>query len=110
MYPPSSCIDRCGNGEPCDRSQCPLPEPAKAIEKPFTALNYLLELHNFRKAGFWSVDMPGKPASNTEVRRWLERGCLHINGRAVKADELLDYDFHSVVLFPKSPKRRCTLL
>lgn len=75
-----------------------------------TALQYLIAVHAFGAGGFWSIESPKKPASNSELRRWITQQSLHINGEPVTVDEVLDYPLHTVVLFPKSQRRRCTLL
>lgn len=59
---------------------------------------------------FASVETPGKRASNSELQRWLDQGSVLINGERVGRDELMDFPIISVVLFPKSEQRRCTLL
>lgn len=58
---------------------------------------------------FTSVEVPGKIASNSELQRWIEQGALLINGERVSKDEPLDFPIISVILHPKSTKRRCTL-
>jgi hypothetical protein len=37
-YAPSDCIDKCGNGEPCDTTRCPLPEQPEAAPGAVDAL------------------------------------------------------------------------
>lgn len=59
---------------------------------------------------FPSVEVPGKKASKSELQRWLDQGSVLINGERVSRDELMDFPIISVVLFPKSDQRRCTLL
>lgn len=57
-----------------------------------------------------SIEMPGKVASNSEKKRWIEQRCVLINGTT---DWCLD-DFvpriNQLVFFPKSDKRRCTMV
>jgi hypothetical protein len=74
-----------------------------------TALEYLLEIHELGSCGFWSKENPNIPASRSEIRRWLANGVLHINGKAVKADDIIDYEIKTVVLFPKNALKRVTL-
>lgn len=76
---------------------------------PQTALQYLLKVHHYGAGGFWSTENPKAPASNSELRRWINQKCLLINDEAVTVDEVLDFPLHSVILFPKS-KKRITLL
>lgn len=70
------------------------------------------ELH--RDCCFMSVEVShssgAKRASNSEIQRWIEQGSLHINGERVTPKEDVDFPVFSVVLFPNSKKRRCTLL
>ena len=75
-----------------------------------TALQYLRIVHNFGAGGFYSIDMPGRPASNSELARWIKQGMLHINERPVKVGDWIDLDnTQSVILFPKN-RRRTTLI
>lgn len=69
---------------------------------------WLRELHAICQ--FMSVEVPGKVASGSELRRWIEQGSILINGERIKPDELLDFPMISVVMFPKSEKRRSTIL
>jgi len=78
-----------------------------------TALQYILSIHNFgsglTKTGFWSHEQ-NKIASNSEIRRWIENGSILINHERVTCNEVIDFPLHSVILFPKSDKRRITVL
>lgn len=75
------------------------------------ALPLLLRIHHFGAGGFWSVENPKKPASNSEIRRWMNNGAVHINGKEAKPDDWVDMDeLESLVLFPKSNKRRNTIV
>lgn len=58
---------------------------------------------------FSSLEHPGTKASNSELQRWINQGSVIVNGETLKADELIDFPIFSVVLHPKSRKRRCTL-
>ena len=73
-----------------------------------TGLEYLLNLN--KVCQFRSQERPPGTASNSELRRFLDQQALLINGVAVKAKDAVPEDINSVVLFPKSKKRRCTLL
>lgn len=80
-------------------------------ETPLTALKFLMEIHQFGAGRFWSKEKPREPASNSELRRWIDqRNALQINGQIVKCNDVIDYDIESVVLFPKNPGARITLL
>jgi tyrosyl-tRNA synthetase len=48
-------------------------------------------------------------ASKSEIRRWFENGSVEVNGKRVKANDLLEFPVKSIVLHPKS-KRRTTLI
>lgn len=75
-----------------------------------TALEYLIAVHGYGAGRFWSVENPKKPASNSELRRWLSQSSLHVNGVAVRPESPMPEHLDSVVLFPKNPRRRVTLL
>ena len=78
-----------------------------------TALQYMIAVHTFgsglTKTGFWSHEQ-NRIASNSELRRWINQGAILFNGESMKHDEPLDFPLFSVVLFPKSLKRRITVL
>ena len=59
---------------------------------------------------FPSVEVPGKKASNSELQRWIEQGSILFNGERVTPKEDMDFPLISVIMFPKSNVRRCTLL
>lgn len=71
------------------------------------ALNFIIRL---RPAVPMSTEKPCTPASNSEIRRWLDGGMIEINGVRPKAKEKIDFPIKSVVFFPKSQKRRCTIV
>ena len=48
-----------------------------------------------------------KPASNSEIRRWIEAKAIKINGEELEIEEI-DFPVFSLVLFPKG--KRITLL
>lgn len=48
------------------------------------------------------------PASNTELRRFLDSNSVEINFKKVKSDDEIPPVIKSIVLFPSSGKR-CTL-
>lgn len=80
--------------------------PLDFIVPNCTALEFMLRLHN-TKAGFWSREV-NKPASNSEVKRWLENSGVRFNGRALKPRDMLDFPLFSVIMFPKA--NRITIL
>ena len=48
--------------------------------------------------------------SNSELKRWLQAKCIEINLETVKWDDPLPDSIESFVLFPKNPRKRCTLV
>lgn len=44
------------------------------------------------------------PASNSEIRRWINNDAVVFNEEKVKHDELLDFSIISLVLFPKGKR------
>jgi hypothetical protein len=59
-----------------------------------------------------TVDAKGKCVlmSNGELRRQAKQGAILFNGERVTADEEVDFPVFSLVFFPNSAKRRCTLI
>lgn len=59
-----------------------------------------------------TVDADGKCVlmSNGELRRQAKQGAILINGERFDADEPMDFPVFSLVFFPKSAKRRTTLI
>ena len=45
------------------------------------------------------------PASNSEVKRWIDSQSVLINGETVEWNEEMNFPLISVVVFPKSEKR-----
>lgn len=72
------------------------------------ALHWLKELNKVTQ--FMSVEVPGKKATGSELQRWIEQGGILFNGERVSKNEEIDFPLISVVLFPKSPNRKITLL
>lgn len=68
-------------------------------------MNTLTYLINLRPALPMSVERPCTPATNSEVRRWLDGGMVEINGTRPKANDKVNYPIKSLVLFPKSTRR-----
>jgi hypothetical protein len=81
-------------------------DPLDFIVPGCTALEYIMRLHTLG-TGFWSKELKG-PASNGEVRRWLENSAVRFNGKPLKPKDRLDFPLYSVVMFPKA--NRITLL
>lgn len=73
----------------------------------FKELNQVLQLVSSEGKG---KDGQLKKASNSELQRMLEQGAVLINGERVDPKEEIDFPIFSVVLYPKSEKKRCTLL
>lgn len=71
------------------------------------ALNFLISL---RPAIPMSTSQGCKPASNSEIRRWITDGSVTFNHERCAPDEEIDFRVHSLIFFPKSEKRRVTLL
>ena len=51
-----------------------------------------------------------KPMSNSEIRRLCEQRGVLFNAEAVAFDEEVDFPIFSLVIFPKSDKKRVTLV
>lgn len=76
---------------------------------PLTAWSLLMHLARAHHQ-FFSVEKPCLPASNSELKRWIKNGSLEINGYVDRnPDEVIDYPVMSVVIHPKSAKRRTTI-
>lgn len=54
-------------------------------------------------------DRRGKP-SNGELRRWIKNGCLQVNGKVVKGDDIIEFPITQLVYFPNNNKQRCTVV
>lgn len=73
-----------------------------------TGIQYLRSLHEVCR--FQSTERGAGVASGSELNRWLKSHVLHVNGKAIGPTEKINFPITSVVLFPSSSKRRCTLL
>jgi hypothetical protein len=71
-----------------------------------TALEWFLRL-NKGVGGFWSTENPSKPASNSEIRRWFDKGSIVINGERPKIHDVIG-SIETCVIHPKG-KARCTI-
>ena len=61
-------------------------------------------IHQF---GIFSREGHVKPASKSEVRRWLDGGAVQANGERLSSTEEMDFPAFSLVLFPRG--KRVTL-
>lgn len=73
-----------------------------------TGFEYALSLHEVCK--FQSQEKKIGLMSNTELRRKLDEGAWRINGRVVRSKDEIEFPITSVVIFPKSEKKRITIL
>ncbi len=74
-----------------------------------TALTLLVRLSAVHE-GLWSTEKPCQRASNSELRRWIRDASVEINGYCERDPfEVIDYPVFSVVIHPKSRKRRTTI-
>ena len=72
-----------------------------------TALQVMMDLN--KVCHFSSNEKKGEKASNSELRRWLDQSSVEVNYRPIKASDPWPPVIKSIVLFPKSPKKRATL-
>lgn len=70
-------------------------------------LTFLISL---RPALPYSTERPCTPVSNTELRRWILNGSVLVNTERVTFDEPVDFPVFSIVFFPKSDKRKTTIV
>jgi hypothetical protein len=74
-------------------------------------MNALAFLNNLRPALPMSAERPCTLASNGEVRRWMLNGAVLLNGVPLHPNEEVEpCRVTSLVLFPRSEKRRTTLV
>ncbi len=50
----------------------------------------------------------GKPASRSQIRRWLEAGAVIFNGTRPGPDDVIEFPIEELVFFPKG-KRKTTI-
>jgi hypothetical protein len=72
-----------------------------------TALQVMMDLN--KVCHFSSNEKKGEKASNSELRRWLDQSSVEVNYQPIKANDPWPPVIKSIVLFPKSPKKRATL-
>lgn len=75
-----------------------------------TMVNALTWLNSLRPALPSSVEQPCKAMSNGELRRHMQQGAVLVNSERLDPNEVIDFPVFSLVFFPKSPKRRTTLV
>jgi hypothetical protein len=87
-----------------------LSSKSEQTDQPLTALQWLINMHKFCR--FMSIentkDKTG-PATNGELRRWIQQGALEVNFQKIDINDPWPPVIKSVVLFPKSKNKRCTL-
>lgn len=75
-----------------------------------TAWSLLIHLSRVHHT-FYSTERACTPVSNSELKRWIQKGSLQINGYSdTDPQEIIDYPVVSIVLHPNSKKRRITIL
>lgn len=75
-----------------------------------TAWSLLIQLSRAHHS-FYSTERAHTPVSNSELKRWILKGSLEINGYAdTDPKEIIDYPVLSIVIHPNSKKRRTTIL
>jgi hypothetical protein len=50
------------------------------------------------------------PPSNSELRRWLDKGSVLVNGEKPKAKDSVEFPIWQLVFFPTSKKHKTTLV
>lgn len=76
------------------------------LAEPLTAIQFMARLNTM--SPFWNHE-ENKHASNSVLRRWIEQGAILFNGRRMMPNDTIDFVIDSLVMFPKSEKKRCTL-
>ena len=59
---------------------------------------------------FMSVEKKAEKASNSEIRRWFANKAIEVNFESIAANDPWPPVIKSLVMFPKSKVRRCTLV
>ncbi len=72
-------------------------------------MNALEFLNSLRPALPMSVEKPCTTPSNGELRRWMRDGAVLVNGKPLRPEDDVG-DVGSLVFFPKSSRRRTTLV
>ena len=55
-------------------------------------------------------DNPAQQMSNGELKRHMQQGGVLVNGERISPDERIDFPVFSLVFFPKSASKRCTIV
>lgn len=50
------------------------------------------------------------PPSNGELRRWLGKGVVRVNGSILTASDTVSWPITDLVLFPKNDRARCSIV
>ena len=79
-----------------------------SIDKPMTAFQWLASMN--KVCQFMSVEKPAIKASGSELRRWLNSGNIEVNFQKIGPEDPWPPIVKTVVMFPKSKTRRCTLI
>ena len=75
-----------------------------------TAIEYLIRVRDIARVPLDSKEKGGKgkpcvPASNSEMKRWFDKGSIEINGSFPKPFDEIGNEITSLVLFSKSDNR-----
>ena len=73
-------------------------------------MNALQWLNNLRPALPMSIESPCKEMSNGELRRHIKQGGVLLNAEQVLPKEEINFPVFSLVFFPKSKRRRTTIV
>jgi acetone carboxylase gamma subunit len=71
------------------------------------ALEFVLSM---RPAVPFSIEKGCAEATNSEIRRWFKNKAIRVNGEMVGWDDTITFPVTDLVFFPKSPKRKTTLV
>lgn len=75
---------------------------------PINAFQVMLQINEVCQ--FSSIEKKGEKASNSEIRRWFNNKAIELNFAQVAATDPWPPVIKSLVLFPKSAKKRTTLI
>ena len=79
-----------------------------SIDKPMTAFQWLANMNKLCQ--FMSIEKRATKASGSELRRWFNNGNIEVNFQKIGPEDPWPSIVKSVVMFPKSKTRRCTLI
>lgn len=77
------------------------------LPEPLTAHQFIVRLNTM--SSFWNHEEK-KAASNSFLHRKIKEGSILFNGERMEPEELIDFPLFSLVMFPKSDAKRCTLV